>query len=406
MRILLLGKGVANNGCKRLLDKHYIDYDYLEKGELTIYNYDYVVKSPGIPLDDNIFSKIKGKVISDIELCYILEHPFIIGVTGSNGKTSVVSMLGHILSDKYKVCVCGNIGYSVCEAVVENKADIYIVELSSFQLETVYSLDCNISLITNISMCHLDHHKTMSSYIESKLNICRYQGFDHYTVYNMDSQYLKNIPRITSSKTIGFSYQSTISRIYCLGDYIYYKNKRIYKLTKDEMLCKHKIENYLAVLTVISLLDINIKRAAKRLKRFKDVEYRLNKIADHIYNDAKSTNCASTNAALHSLSNVHLICGGYNRGMNITIDKENLEKIKYVYAYGDTKNEVKFYFENYNIKCFIFKTLEEAFRSAYIKKEEEDNILYSPMFASFDQYNSYSERGKEFNNIYYELIKK
>ena len=101
LKILLLGKGVANNGCERVSTKHNIDYDYLEKNEVQISDYDLIVKSPGIPLDDIVFTKIKGKVITDIELAYRLEKPNLIGVTGSNGKTTVVTMLEHVLKSKY-----------------------------------------------------------------------------------------------------------------------------------------------------------------------------------------------------------------------------------------------------------------------------------------------------------------
>ena len=219
-----------------------IDYDYKNIGELDVWDYDYIVKSPGICLDDEVFSRFSGKVISDIELCYILEHPYIIGVTGSNGKTSVVSMLGHILSYKYDVVVCGNIGYSVCDAAVDYpNADIFIVELSSFQLEAIETLDCNISVILNISLCHLDHHKTLSRYIDAKTAIARKQGFNHYSVYNMDNPYLKDLTKSILSTPVGFSYRSTISRIYVLNDYIYFKNKRIYKLSREDLACKHKI---------------------------------------------------------------------------------------------------------------------------------------------------------------------
>ncbi len=402
----MLGKGIANNGCKRLLDKHLIEYDYLNIQELKELEYDYIVKSPGICLDDEVFQRLKGKVISDIELCYILEHPYIIGVTGSNGKTSVVSMLGHILSYKYDVVVCGNIGYSVCDAVVDHSnADIFIVELSSFQLEAIETLDCNISVILNISLCHLDHHKTLSNYIEAKTNIAKKQGFNHYSIYNMDNPYLKDLSKSILSTPVGFSYRSTISRIYVLNDYIYYKNKRIYKLSRDDLACKHKIENYLAVLTVISLLNFNLKRACKLLKNFREIRYRLTKIDAYTYNDAKSTNCASTVAAINSLNNIHLICGGYDRGMDIYLDVGCLSRLVAVYAYGETRNRVKEYFCERNIECYSFLTLEEALRSAYIKRKDKENILYSPMFASFDQYSSYEERGEEFDKIYFNLKK-
>lgn len=406
MKILLLGKGAANDGCKRLLEKHLIEYDYFNINEIVAKHYDYIVKSPGIKLTDNVFNYLKGRVISDIELGYILEKPFVIGITGSNGKTSVTLMLKYILSKKYKVCACGNIGYSFCDALVDSDAEIFIVEVSSFQLEATRSLDCNVSVLLNISNCHLDHHTSLENYINSKMNICRYQNNDHYTVYNLDNDNLKSISRICNSRCIGFSYKNSIGKVYILKNKIYYNNKKIYRIKEKESKYRHKIENYLAVLSVVSLFKINLKKAAKKFKSFKDVDYRLNKLNDYIYNDAKSTNCASTNAALYALDKVHLICGGYNRGIQINIDKDNLNKIKYVYAYGEVKYELKFYFENNNIKCFVFDTLEEAFRSAYIKRFENEIILYSPMFASFDQYRNYRQRGEEFNKLFFKLIKK
>lgn len=252
-------------------------------------------------------------------------------------------------------------------------------------------------------MCHLDHHETMDKYVDAKMNIAKRQGFRHHIVYNMDNPYLKDINKIVLSNPVGFSYQSTISRIYVLNDYLYFKNKRIYRLSKNDLTCKHKIENYLAVLTVISLMDFNLKRACRLLKSFKDIKYRLTKIDTYVYNDAKSTNCGSTIAAIHSLSNVHLICGGYNRGMKIALDYGCLSKLNCVYAYGQTKDMIKEYFEDKNIECYSFASLEEALKCAYSKRKEKEVILYSPMFASFDQYQGYEQRGEEFDRIYYKL---
>lgn len=404
VKILLLGKGVANNGCKRLLEDSSIDFDYFDKNEITEGEYDYIVKAPGIPLYDSCFKNIHGKVISDIELAYVLRRVYMIGVTGSNGKTTVCTMLYQILKHKYRVVLCGNIGYSICDAVVDNKdAEIFIVEMSSFQLEAINTLDCNISVLLNIDMCHLDHHLNMRNYVDAKLKLALKQSFNRYTIYNTDNVYLSGLHKMILSTPIGFSYNSTINRIYVLNDYIYFKNKRIFKLKKEDLKCRHKVENYLAVLSVISIMNFSMKKACKILKDFKDVEYRLNKIDKYVYNDAKSTNCASTNAAISSLDKIHLICGGYDRFMDIKIDDDNLKKLICVYAYGQTKDKIKNYFQNKNIRCLVFNTLEDALRSAYIKRIDNEIILYSPMFASYDQYHSYNERGKEFNELYFQL---
>lgn len=404
--ILLLGKGIANNGCKRLLDKYQIKYDYFNISELEKYQYEYIVKSPGISLSDEIFKKLNGKIISDIELGYMITHPNIIGITGSNGKTTVSSMLDYILKNKYNVCLCGNIGYSFCDALVDKPGcDYYIVEMSSFQLEATYELDCVVSAILNVSMCHIDHHKSFEKYLEAKTKITSNQSFNNFVVYNLDDPYLKDIKRKTLANLVGFSYKSSIGKIYRLNEYIYYQNKIIFKIKKNELNYKHKIENYLAVLSILKCIDFNLNKACKDLKKFKDVKFRLNRIDKYIYNDAKSTNCASTMAAINSLDKIHLICGGYNRNISINLDLGALNKIKVVYAYGQTKELVFDYFNQYGIVCFKFENLNDAFRSAYIKRFNDENILYSPMFASYDQYNSYNERGEEFNSIYKKIKK-
>lgn len=401
MKILLLGHGVANDGCKALLDKDGIEYDYLNINDVNTFDYDVIIKAPGIPLDEDIFSKLSGKVMTDIDLAYILRKPFIIGVTGTNGKTTISTILYKILSKKYKCGLCGNIGYSVCQALADDSSkEIYIVELSSFQLEASNYLDCNISVISNISLAHIDHHKSLLKYVDSKLKICQNQNSLHSCVYNMDNAYLKNIHRYTNAKLYPFSYNNTINSVYHIKDYIYYKNKRIYKIKKEEKNQKHIISNYLAVFTVLTILKFDLKKAGKILSKFKTVEYRFEKLDNNIYNDAKSTNCQSTEAAISSLNNVHLICGGYDRGNDIYLGYDALTKIKCVYAYGESRNKIKNYFIERGINVIEYLDLKSAFNDAIVNLNSYNNILYSPMCASFDQYNSYNERGMEFNNLY------
>lgn len=402
MKILLLGIGVANLGCARLLDKYYIEYDMKQINEIeSLDEYDLIVKSPGISLSDEIFLDYKGRVISDLELVYILEPKFIICVTGSNGKTTVVSMLNHILSKKYKTIACGNIGYSFADAVLENPdAKIFIVEASSFQLEAIDKFAPNISVLLNASVCHLDHHLNLNNYVSAKKNIYKNQSFNDYTIYNMDDKLLNRIA--CYSNKISFTADSTLGNIYVLDRYIYYRSKRIYHLNDEEFKRKHLISNYCAVFAVMHALKFSFKKAKKLIKSFKTPKFRLEKIDDYIYNDAKSTNCASTEAAILSIGDTHLICGGYDRGMDINLSLEALYKIKATYAYGECKDKLYDYFSKHNIICYKFDTLKEAFLYCCNRRGEKENILYSPMLASFDQYKSYNERGNEFNRLYKE----
>ena len=401
MKILLLGHGVANDGCKLLLEKKEISFDYLNLDELNDLKYDYIIKSPGITIDEINNRGLEGKIISDLELFNMFCRGFVIAVTGSNGKTSVVTMLGKILENKYRVCVCGNIGYSCCKALALNPlCDIYIVEASSFMLETNGALDVNIGVILNISSCHLDHHKTINNYVMSKLNLGIKQSVNNYLVYNIDNPYLKNIEKYVCSILVPFCFSSTVNRVYLLGNNIYFKTKRIYHISKKEAKYKHIIENKLAVLSVISLMNFNLKKAGKILKKIEPVKYRLNKIDKQVYNDAKSTNCASTNSAILAVGRCILICGGYERNISIDLSNEALNNIYMVIAYGESKYNLEKYFKTKKINIYVFDTLKLALENAYKFKNKDVSILYSPMYASFDQYKSYMERGEEFNRLY------
>lgn len=402
MKILLLGIGVANLGCARLLDKYYIEYDLKQISEIkSLEEYDLIVKSPGISLYDEIFKDCNAKIISDLELVYLLEPRFIICVTGSNGKTTVSSMLGHVLSKKYKAIVCGNIGYSFADAVLENPdAKIFIVEASSFQLEAIDKFCPNISVLLNASLCHIDHHISFSNYLNAKKNIYRNQSFNDYTIYNADDKLLNRFE--CYSNKISFSAKSTLGNIYVLDEYIYYRSKRIYHLSETELMQSHLISNYCAVFAVIHALKYSFRKTRKLIKKFKFLDYRLQKIDEYIYNDAKSTNCASTIAALNSLDEVHLICGGYDRGIDINLPPEVLCKIKSAYVYGQSNDKLFNYFAKNNVICYKFNTLKDAFSYCYSKRKGKENILYSPMHASFDQYKNYQERGMEFNKLYKE----
>lgn len=398
MKILLLGHGVANDGCMLLLNKYRINYDYLNISEIDTYNYDYIVKSPGILLTDPIFSKLKGFIISDIALGYMLLKPKIIGVTGTNGKTSISTMLYEVLKTKYNVCLCGNIGYSFCKALLDfEDYDYFIVEVSSFQLETALPLDFYISIISNINITHLDHHQTLDNYINAKSNIFLHQSLNNYLIYNYDDVLVRRIKNRALSKKISYSTKSHLPDIYILGKYIYYFNKKIYKIT-DEY--QFKISNIMAVFGALVIMKFNLAKAHKILKKFKDVKYRLTKINDYIYNDAKSTNFASTDMAINSLNGkIRLICGGYDRGMNIVLSNTALDKIVKVYAYGDSKDRIVKFMSEKNIMVSSYCNLTLAYSDAIKEKEEQDIILYSPMFASIDQYKSYVERGIEFDNL-------
>ena len=393
--ILVLGKGVANDGVIKLYNKYDVKYEYLNIDEVIHYKYEYVVKAPGIPMYNEIidrFVKLGIKVITDIEVGLMYSDKFFIGVTGSNGKTTTSTLIYNILSRKYNVSLCGNIGYSLCEAIVNEKSDIYVVELSSFQLECV-KVNLDISILLNIVPHHLDHHRGYREYINAKENICYYQDDKKLFIYNFDDLICRDIS-LKKHKCLGFSYNSR-SDCYYLEDNIYYKDKFIMKISNSESLIYDVMAS---ILCCLEFEKITIEDIIYVVRDFKGVEYRFNKVNDCIYNDAKSTNPYSTISALKNLENVFLICGGYDRKEDLNCLNNYLGKITSVFCYGESKDKIYDYMISNNIDCHRFNNLEEVIDFVFSVRTNEI-ILYSPMFASFDQFNSYIDRGNLFDKL-------
>ncbi len=399
--ILLLGYGIANKGISRLLDK--LHEKYIIKNSEEIINeedYNLIIRSPGINPKDNVFNLLKGEVITDIELVYRLLHPYIILVSGSNGKTTIASMISTMLGND--AVLCGNMGYSIGDAVVDypNKK-YYVVEASSFMLLGIKELKPNIYVLSNISPCHIDYHKTLENYINSKLKPLNNMDNKDIFIYMKENKYI-NLNKI-NSKTITYSQANTSSSITKIGNNIYFKEKKILTIKNVR---SYIILNIMAALGVIISLNYDLKLAIKRLKKYKLMPYRAQLENKYIINDAKSTNSEATNQLLKEYNNVYLICGGFDRGIPIYLSKESLNNIKCVFAYGDSKDKIEAYFYSKNIRVFKFENLKEAYYNAYYNRINKEYIIYSPMYPSYDQFNSFMERGLLFHELTKELLKK
>ena len=407
MKILILGKGVSNDGVKMLLENDGIDYDYLNVDEVNNYDYDYVVKAPGIPYDNEVIKKFincNKVVVTDLELGMKLRKKYYILVTGSNGKTTTVSLINHMLNEKLKTVLCGNIGYSFCRALVEHpNAEIFIVEASSFQLENS-NISPNISVLLNVNPCHLDHHSSFKEYVLSKERITINQNKDSFFIYNLSDVYCKNISTKSKSKLIGFSIESILGKCFVFNGWIYYENVKVYKINKELLSKEYLLLDYMAAISVVMVLNkIKVRKIRKKLNCFSEIEYRMTKYNDYVYNDAKSTNPYSTIAAIKCLDNIFLICGGYDRKENLNCLKPYLNKIKKVYTYGQTKNKIYNFMTVNNVEIEVFNSLKDAFTKA-LKDRSNEVILFSPMYASFDEYKNYVERGLYFDNLCHELV--
>lgn len=408
MKILVLGNGVSSRGVERVLIANNLEYEIKELEEVKRYNYDLVIKSPGIKFSEEVikqFIRFNAKVITDIELVHMLYNQYIVGITGSNGKTTTTELITKITEEKYSTVSCGNIGYSICDAILDKKeALVYACELSSFQLEGCLTFHPRISVILNVSPCHLDHHRSFSDYFLAKRKITDKQTPDEHLVYCFDDINLRRLAKNIKINKYSFSTESKLADCYEFNGYIYFKKEKIVKTKKIKLLGRHNLLNIMASICVAKILNIDNKHIRRAIQEFEGVKYRLEKINDYIFNDAKSTNIYSTMAAISNFRSVNLICGGYDRKDIIENLYEVVRRVNKVYVFGESKEKIAKFFKKQNIEVKKFESLREA-TMACLEERKEEVILFSPMCASFDQYENYLKRGEDFENIIKEALK-
>lgn len=395
---------------------------YLEK----LKGFDIIFKSPGIRFDipELIREREKGaKITSEIEALFDLCPAQIIGITGSDGKTTTTSIIYELLKEQgYKCWLGGNIGIPLISKVKDMKKDDKVVlELSSFQLHTLRKSP-QISVITNISPNHLDMHKSMEEYVEAKKNIFLFQEKtnENKLILNYDNEIVKEFEKESQGEVIFFSNKNELETgVFVRGNKIIYKDKceeKIIMKTEDIILPGiHNRENYLtAIASVISFVTPDtIKKVART---FKGVQHRiefireLNKIK--FYNDSIASSPSRTIAGLYSFNQkVIVIAGGYDKKIDYDImGKAITDKVKVLILIGQTgakiENALQKEIDNKGvgkdvlvIKC---NSLEEAVLSSYNNAKENDIVILSPASASFDMFKNFEERG----NLFKEMVKK
>ena len=388
MDILILGRGISARSLYRVLsinnnvfyaidDNEELDKDSIYKKDVDIDLYDMFYISPGVKDDDFLYQKLiaNNKIISS-EIEYALErlsNHRIIAITGSNGKTTVASLLHHVLDKKnIKNVVCGNIGDPLVNYIDVSLDTIIILEISSFQLDRLRYFKPYISIITNITPNHLDRH-TFENYINIKKKVYLFQDKNDYLITNNETFYLYKLR--PNSKVI-LSKKKYIFSKYLKG--------------------KHNYQNIGFVYSVMKIL--NIKRFKKQLKSFKGVKYRFEYLGKvnktKVYNDAKSTSIYSTIAALECVKkDTLLILGGRNKNIDYSLISNY--KVKEIIMYGEEKDKTFL-----NVKKF--NNLKEVFSYLKVNINKYKVVLYSPGFTSLDQYKSYIERGEEFEKLFKE----
>lgn len=373
---------------------------------------DLLVKNPGIPYENPMVVKalsLSIPVVTDLELVSLLCEGELVGITGSNGKTTTTEMTYMLLKEAYKerVHLGGNIGIPLMDAIqtVKNK-DYLVMELSSFQLAGTRTLAPHISAITNIYSAHIDYHHTRTAYIEAKMAITSRQTVDDYVIFNANSEELPHlIDTHSKAKQIPFSSNHQVENGYwCDENYFYYDKEILFERSMITIPGIQNAENAMIAIAIARLLGVSDHLIAKTLPNFNGVKHRLQFLKEYrgvkIYNDSKATNIAATKTALNSFKeNVVLIAGGLDRGNGFDELKEAVKPVKSAIVYGETKEKLKEFFNQMTIPVTVVDDLESATKEAFKKVEPHDVLLLSPACASWDMYHTFEERGDHFISI-------
>ena len=400
-------KSLIEEGIRVLAGSHPVDL--LEE------HFDFVVKNPGIPYHNCMVEAAMKKgipVYTEVEIAYQLLEGLIIGITGSNGKTTTTTLVSLMLKESFperEVYAAGNIGIPLSQLAEQStKEDIYVSELSSFQLMGIDQFKPKISCIVNIFSAHLDYHGTREEYIEAKLQLTKNQTEDDYLVYNADyPELITLIEGHTKATLVPFSRKSVLEFGACVeGDYICFNGEKVIPVSTIQVPGTQNVENVLAAVAISKLAGASNEGIQKAVQNFHGVKHRTQFVKEvnkrRFYNDSKATNIIATQTALRSFTNqsVVLIAGGLDRGNGFDELVPDLKAVSAIVLYGETKEKLQEAAKVAGVPVIeIVNTLEEATKKAYAISKEDDIILLSPACASWDQFKSFEIRGDEFIQV-------
>ncbi len=413
--VFLSDQGRIKNKYRDVLTKLEINWEDEKHSEEKILNANVVMKSPGIPDTAALVVKLRKNdipVISEIEFASWFSETPVIGITGSNGKTTVTNLIQHLLkSGEVNSGMGGNIGNSYAKMVAEDENDWFVLELSSFQLDGIQDFKPHIAILTNITPDHLDRYDyKFENYIESKFRITKNQTAEDYFIYDADdrviTEWLEKNP--VKAQKLPFSMEQKLENGAYLEDkniVIKINNTEFTMSTSDISLQgKHNTKNAMAAATVSQLLRIRKQTIRESMANFQGVEHRLEKVLkinNVMYiNDSKATNVNATYYALESMeSETVWILGGVDKG-NVYDDLLPLvnEKVKAIICLGVDNDKIKRAFGNIVENLVETGSMDEAVKMAYRLADKGDNVLLSPACASFDLFENYEDRGRQFKN--------
>ena len=394
-----------------LLD-HGITVETGGHGDRTFRGQDLIVVSPGVPVDASPLVQARAlgeSVIGEIELAAQFLPGPIVAITGSNGKTTTTTLAGEIITaGGFPALVGGNIGTpAISLAERANPETVIVLEISSFQLETIQTFRPKIAVVLNVTPDHLDRHRTFEVYADAKARVLENQQGSDFAVLNADDPTCVTMGTRTQAQVFWFSRQKEVQRGAWVRDgTILFRDqagqREILQVSEIPLKGAHNLENVLAAVCVGVLMGCAPEKIREAVGNFKAVEHRLEFVATiggvDYYNDSKATNVDATIKALESFpANIHLILGGKDKGSDYTVLNELLrQRVKRVYTIGAAAAKIE---SQIKAEVVHAETLENAIRKANAVAQPRDVVLLAPACASFDQFKNYEHRGKVFKDI-------
>ena len=395
-----------------LLD-HGITVETGGHGDRTFRGQDLIVVSPGVPVDAPklVQARALGEpVIGEIELAAQFLPGPIVAITGSNGKTTTTTLTGEIMTAAgFPALVGGNIGTpAISLAERATPETVIVLEISSFQLETIQTFRPKVAVVLNVTPDHLDRHRTFEIYTDAKARIFENQQGSDFAVLNADDPTCVAMASRTKAQVFWFSRQKEVAQgawvrdgkvVFRRGD----AQREVLLVSEIPLKGAHNLENVLAAVCASVLGGCSAEEVRKTVQNFKAVEHRLEYVATirgvDYYNDSKATNVDATIKALESFpSNIHLILGGKDKGSDYTVLNDLLrQRVKRVYTIGAAAAKIESQIKGPEV--VHAETLENAIRKANAVAVQGDVVLLAPACASFDQFKSYEHRGKVFKEI-------
>ena len=438
-KVLVLGLAKSGESAARLLDKlgaivtvndgkpfeeNPAAQSLLEEGikvitgghplELLDEDFEWMVKNPGIPYNNPMVMRALEKkipVITEVELAYLISDAPIIGITGSNGKTTTTTMIAEVLTaGGQNGLLSGNIGFPASQVAQDaGETDTLVMELSSFQLMGIEAFHPEIAVITNLMPTHLDYHGSFEEYVAAKWNIQKNMTASDHVVLNFNQDLAKELAKKTAAKVLPFSTKEKVDGAYLDGDVLTFRGEAIMKASELGVPGSHNVENALATIAVAKLRGIDNQVIRETLAHFGGVKHRLQYVGEinqvKFYNDSKSTNILATQKALSGFDNskVILIAGGLDRGNEFDELVPDIKGLKKMVILGESAARVKRAADQAEVSYLDASDVRDATRKAFSVAEPGDVVLLSPANASWDMYKNFEVRGDEFLAVFKEL---